>query len=290
MVCSSLVLDEDVVGLSLGHVETLVLCTASSSTTAAVCCLLYCLAVDLEEVAVIGVDAVLHLACEGCRVLACDTDGEILCVHAVSESVRTEGREVELVVVSRNIRISCEILVVVELYIYTLSVVEFMEMCDCHDVVVERTYRIVIYLCTRNRLSDSVKEGCSMLRGRGTCIVSVEEGGVMCIRTYDCDLLEILGKRKDSSLVLEEYHCLSCCLYCKLMMLFTADHIWSDVCPWEHFRRVEHTKLETAVKCLAEMSVKHIFSDETLFETFLKNLEHSSALKVRTVEYCIYRS
>ena len=73
------------------------------------------------------------------------------------------------------------------------------------------------------------------------------------------------------------------------MVLFAADHIRSKSCPWKHFRRVEHTELETAVEGSAEVAVEHIFLDEAFLKTFLEDLEHSSALEVCTVEDSVYR-
>jgi hypothetical protein len=74
------------------------------------------------------------------------------------------------------------------------------------------------------------------------------------------------------------------------MVLFAADYVRSEPCPWKHFRRIEHTELETAVECPAEVVVEYIFLDEAFLKSFLKDLEHSSALKVSTVEDCVDRS
>ena len=158
MVCASLVLDHDVVCLTFYDIEALVLDSASSSTAAASCSFLDYLTVDLQEIAVVSVDVVFHFTCESGSVLSCHTDRKVFCVHSVSEAVCSECGEVQRVVVSCHIRVAFEVLVVVELYVYALSVVEFVEVSDCHYVVVERTYRVVVYFCSRNGLSDAVQK------------------------------------------------------------------------------------------------------------------------------------
>ena len=60
------------------------------------------------------------------------------------------------------------------------------------------------------------------------------------------------------------------------MVLLAADHLWSKVCPWEHFSRVEHTEFETAVECSAKVVIKEIrFGPQTDEHDYNFKLKHA---------------
>ena len=87
-------------------------------------------------------------------------------------------------------------------------------MWNSFIVVIQFTGFAVIYFCSRNSSTDSFKKGACVLLGRSSAVVTVKEGCVICVRSYDCDLLQILCKRKDT-IVMKQYHRLACRLHCE---------------------------------------------------------------------------
>ena len=153
------ILYHDIVGLSLLHGERLVFDPAAETATAsASLCLFYHLAVHLERVAVIGGECIFHIAGEGCLILATDANGECVLADALGKAPRTEGREIQLVVVACRDRLAAQFFVIEKLYKHALAVVEVLQVVDSALAVGQLTGFLVEDVSTRYRIADAFEQ------------------------------------------------------------------------------------------------------------------------------------
>ena len=151
------------------------------------------LAIDLQDIAVVGGQRVFHLTGESGLILTADTHGERVATHALGKAPGAEGGEVErLGMVFGLGRLACEFLIIIELYLHALAAVEVLQVVDGGILVVEFAGLAVDDVRVRQGSTESVEQRVGVgLCGRAS-VVAVEHGGIVGVRTNDGQRLDVL--------------------------------------------------------------------------------------------------
>ena len=191
------VFDDNVIGLTLLDWERLVVGSAASeakaeAATTAALSLFNHMTIHLEHIAVIGRERIFHVAREGGLILSADAYRERVLADALGKTPRAEGREVQLVIVTRRSWLATQLLIVIELYEHTLAIVEVLQMMYSSLTISEFAGFLIENISARHRLLNALEQRVLVFLGRSATVVTVQQFHIIGIRTNDSDILQTL--------------------------------------------------------------------------------------------------
>ena len=120
------------------------------------------MAINLQHIAVVAHQRILHLTRKCCRVLTADAYTNIIVADTLGKAPGTKGREVQFVVVtrlngSRCLTLKRRGLRIPEFYQHTLAVIEVLQVVNGLIFVVQFTSLLIDNLSSRYSILDTLQ-------------------------------------------------------------------------------------------------------------------------------------